>query len=357
MAKRYYRPELDALRFFAFACVFCSHLPITNRWLQPFIKMGAYGMCMFFMLSAYLIITILLREKETTGTVSLSAFAARRVLRIWPLYFLVLFGVYFLGIWAKTIHVPGHALLAFSFLLGNLYILQHGWMGPINPLWSLSVEEQFYLAVPTIVRLGGKRAIIAVGVVTISLAYAVLVWLGRHAAAGGAVWLNSFVQFQFFAAGGLIALWFHNRQLSLSLKWRGVLAVAGLALWFQTGKLYLMLERTTLFPLVTAYILMLLGTFLIFLSVIDIKIRIPSTLTYLGKISYGLYLFHALFLWMLFGTGGHWPKMQYFQQHKPFAILLTFCLTVATSAFSYHFFERPILRYKERFERVHTRPA
>lgn len=238
MAKRYYRPELDALRFFAFACVFCHHMPIKGRWFQPIGEAGAFGMGIFFMLSAYLIITILLREKETTGTVSLSAFAARRVLRIWPLYFLVLCGAYLLGHLVKSIHVSGHALLAFSFLFGNLYILHHGWMGPIDPLWSLSVEEQFYLAVPAIVRLGGKRAIVVICVVTISLAYVVLIGLGRHAALSGAVWVNSFVQFQFFAAGGLTSLWFHNRHLALSLKWRGALGVAGLALWLQAGKLY-----------------------------------------------------------------------------------------------------------------------
>lgn len=360
MAKRYYRPELDALRFFAFACVFCHHLLIIKgRWFQPISEAGAFGMGMFFMLSAYLIITILLREQESTGTVSLSAFAARRVLRIWPLYFLVLFGAYLLGHHLKSIHVPGHALLAFSFLLGNVYILHHGWIGPIDPLWSLSVEEQFYLAIPAIVRLGGKRAILVVGVVTLSVAYAVLAWLGHRAAPSGAVWVNSFVQFQFFAVGGLTALWLHDRHVTLSLKWRGVLVVTGLALWLQAGKLYPLhtLRHTALTPLIVAYLLMLLGTFLIFLSVIDIEIRIPHTVIYLGKISYGLYLFHAFILWMLFDTVGHWPRMIFFQHHKGFSIPLAFGLTVATAAFSYHFFERPILKYKERFERIRTRPA
>jgi peptidoglycan/LPS O-acetylase OafA/YrhL len=123
MAKRYYRPELDALRFFAFSCVFCDHMPINARWYQPIGEAGAFGMCMFFMLSAYLIITILLREKETAGTVNLPAFAIRRVLRIWPLYFLVLFGGYVLGLYFPAgARLSGHAVLAFSFLVGNLYI-------------------------------------------------------------------------------------------------------------------------------------------------------------------------------------------------------------------------------------------
>ena len=61
---------------------------------------------------------------------------------------------------------------------------------------------------------------------------------------------------------------------------------------------------------------MLLGTFLIFLSVIDIEVRIPRPVIYLGKISYGLYLFHAFILWLLFDTVGLWPRMIFFQRHK-----------------------------------------
>jgi len=359
MAKRYYRPELDALRFFAFACVFCDHLPIEGRWFQPIRESGAFGMCMFFMLSAYLIITILLREKETAGTVNLPAFAARRVLRIWPLYFLVLFAGYALGLYLPEAHVSGHAMLAFSFLLGNLYILHHGWLGPIGPLWSLSVEEQFYLAVPAIVRLGGKRGILIVSIAAIAIAYIVLIRVGLHGQCSRVVWVNSLVQFQFFAAGALLALWLYGRNLFLSLWQRGALAIVGLALWLEAGKLFPLqtLAVSHPIPLVGALLLALLGTFLIFLSVLDIKLRIPQPLIYLGKISYGLYLFHAFFLWLIFDTADRWPRMAYFQHHKQFAIPLAFGLTVAISALSYRFFERPILKFKERFETIHTRPA
>jgi peptidoglycan/LPS O-acetylase OafA/YrhL len=78
MAKRYYRPELDALRFFAFACVFCAHLRSTTPWVQHIEGLGSFGMCIFFVLSSHLIVTILVRERETTGTVRWKNFAVRR---------------------------------------------------------------------------------------------------------------------------------------------------------------------------------------------------------------------------------------------------------------------------------------
>jgi peptidoglycan/LPS O-acetylase OafA/YrhL len=361
MAKRYYRPELDALRFCAFSCVFCDHMPINARWYQPIGEAGAFGMCMFFMLSAYLIITILLREKETAGTVNLPAFAIRRVLRIWPLYFLVLFGGYVLGLYfPAAAHLSGHTVLAFSLLVGNLYILHHGWLGPIGPLWSLSVEEQFYLAIPAIVRMGGKRGIIILSIAAISFAYIVLIRLGLHGQASRSIWVNSFVQFQFFAAGGLMALGLYGRNVILSLWQRGALAIVGFALWFEAGKLFPLhtLGASRPIPLVVAFLLMLVGTFFLFISVLDIKLPIPRPLVYLGKISYGLYLFHAFFLWLLFYPSyRRWPQLDYIQHHKQFSIPLAFGLTVAISALSYHFFERPILKFKERFETIHTRPA
>jgi peptidoglycan/LPS O-acetylase OafA/YrhL len=361
MAKRYYRPELDALRFFAFASVFFDHLTfIQARWIRPFVEAGAFGMCMFFMLSAYLIITILLREKETAGTVNLRAFAIRRVLRIWPLYFFVLFGCYILG---RYLHgsatVSGHAVLAFSFLVGNLYILHTGWLGPVGSLWSLSVEEQFYLAVPAIVRLGGRRGILIIGITAISFAYIVLLRLGFHGAPSRVIWVNSFVQFQFFAAGGLMALWLDGRTVRLSLKLRAALSLIGLASWFEAAKLFPLhyLAAAKPLPLLSAWLLVLTGTFLLFLSILDIPVTIPRPLVYLGKISYGLYLFFLLFLWLIFDTVYLSPRMMYFQSHKQIGIPLAFVLTVATAALSYHFFERPILKFKERFETIHTRPA
>ena len=93
MSKRFYRPELDAVRFLAFMAVFLHHcLPIqpNGSWKVSFTMACGFGLSVFFTLSAYLITTLLLRERAQTGTVSLPLFYKRRILRIWPLYFLAL---------------------------------------------------------------------------------------------------------------------------------------------------------------------------------------------------------------------------------------------------------------------------
>src|SRR5271157_1881088 len=97
----FYRPELDCLRFFAFLGVFVHHsipkepsffrahgLPVI---LSNFSYAGAFGVDLFFCLSAYLITKLLLREKDLTGHLNVKAFYVRRILRIWPLYFAFVF--------------------------------------------------------------------------------------------------------------------------------------------------------------------------------------------------------------------------------------------------------------------------
>jgi peptidoglycan/LPS O-acetylase OafA/YrhL len=403
MKERYYRPELDALRFFAFATVFLHHSPLhsaslhtihqdpglsgslfphslsgvpARHTLNPFpslrsllhaVNFGAihdacgFGLCIFFLLSSYLIVTILLREKDKTGTVSLTSFAARRVLRIWPLYFLILAIAFIIGQFCTNVAISGHALLAFSILLGNLYILKHGWvLETINPLWSLSVEEQFYLAIPGLTRAGGRRALTIVCWLTLALSYAVLIWLGhRQSIAIVGVWANSFVQFQFFAAGSLIALTFSQRKLRLSNPLRLVIALLGFILWYIASSRYRILQfsPSSAGELVPGYLLLLTGTVAIFLAVLDSDVKVPKAFLYLGKISYGLYLFHQLFLWLVFSTGSSWPPFLFLSNHLAIGEVVALSATLAAASLSYHFFERPILVFKTRFETIKTRTA
>jgi peptidoglycan/LPS O-acetylase OafA/YrhL len=112
-----YRPELDVLRFFAFFCVFLTHgvsvnlnhgilehHPSVGRVVTFLDAAGSYGLPLFFFLSAFLITTLLLLEKQKTGEVHLRRFYLRRILRIWPLYFTFLLFSFALGMFWAPVH-------------------------------------------------------------------------------------------------------------------------------------------------------------------------------------------------------------------------------------------------------------
>jgi peptidoglycan/LPS O-acetylase OafA/YrhL len=361
MPGRYYKPELDALRLFAFASVFCFHLPVHNRWLRILFGTGQLGMCIFFLLSAYLIVSLLLREKGETGTVSLKAFAIRRILRIWPLYFFALGSFYVVGkIW-PAVGLPGYAVFAFSVLAGNIYVLKHGWIFPTaDGLWSLSVEEQFYVGVPAVVRLGGKRGIAATCIATVAMSYLVLVWLGMQGASPILrVWANSFVQFQFFAVGGLLAIFLAEKRVAFGVSSRFVLAVLGLVLWIVASNRFglNLWAPSTPSQLVEGYVLALLGTMAIFLSVLDVKVKPPRPVLYLGKISYGLYVFHQFWIWAVFRYDSANAPSPYFTSHLLQGTGVALAATIATAALSYRFLEQGALKLKSRFEIIRSRPV
>ncbi len=172
---RYYRPELDVLRFLAFLLVFIHHaLPIAPdprvasllKGFAPALYAVAnacgYGLSLFFVLSAFLIGELLLRERGRLGTVNVTQFYIRRVLRIWPLYYLCLV----IAI-AAALLPGGHRgdivyLRWYSVFMGAWYVSIHGtFRNPMTPLWSISLEEQFYLFVPWIVKWLNRTALYA----------------------------------------------------------------------------------------------------------------------------------------------------------------------------------------------------
>lgn len=341
----FYKPELDVLRFVAFLLVFWCHAKIGG----PLHVIGAFGVCLFFVLSAYLITELLLREREITGSVKTGSFYIRRALRIWPLYFLILFAAKFVSVVSATFPaVPNGALAAMALMVGNIYQTHHFLPITVASLWTISIEEQFYLVIPTIARFGGKHGLYTACGVVLLTSYAVLTVLSRNAVASDpSVWLNSFVQFQFFALGALIALVFRRRQLVAALGTRAALGSGGFICWIAAAA-YGAKFAVPSAHLLAAYLLLLTGSALIFLSFLGATTRIPATLRYLGKISYGLYLFHLL---VLFGL----QKIPSLGPYSRAAIALP--LTIAVASLSYEKFERPILRFKQRFERVQSRPA
>jgi peptidoglycan/LPS O-acetylase OafA/YrhL len=356
-----YRPELDALRFFAFLVVFAHHTnPAKYRGsagiLLTMHAAGQFGVCLFFLLSAYLITDLLWREQARTGGIHLGAFYVRRILRIWPLYFLFLAGGVVGGmIWPKYAIEPGR-LAAFLLLAGNWYCAMFGFtVNPIAPLWSISVEEQFYVLMPPLARAGGKRALLAISGCAILVAYGVLAWLGdRQASPGVAVWANSLVQFQFFGAGCILGTLLHGSTPKIPTAMRGLMAVGGLVLWLiaaHGGLAYL--QPIPAMALCCNYLLTLLGTALLFLSFLGMELAIPAPIRYLGKISYGLYVYHQFVMLSVAQTEKYWDGTL----AKMVRGVVELLITIAIASLSYEYFEKPFLRLKERFTFIPSRAS
>ena len=371
---RYYRPELDALRFFAFLCVFCFHrmdyVPLDGArspWFFDFSTAGAFGVPVFFLLSAFLITELLVRERETAGRVHVKAFYVRRILRIWPLYFAAFFGLAALNHVLPGVGPANHSSwLAFSFFAGNWYILKHGWIaGPVDPLWSISVEEQFYIFIPLVVAFGGRRSVRVACYALLAVAYLAILRYALHPTTGdNGEWTDSLVHFQFFCAGTLLALGLHGRLPRLHMLARVAGFVLGFVCWFVCLRLGVRSwePHASVGGSIAGWMLMLLGTLLFFVSTLGTPARyVPAGLAYLGRISYGLYIFHSLALYFVFERGGVWLTRVVKTLHLPeglrasFGTAVVLAATFAIAHLSYQHFERPFLRLKERFTFVRAR--
>jgi peptidoglycan/LPS O-acetylase OafA/YrhL len=359
--ERFYRPELDALRFFAFFCVFLAHGLPSHEPYSLLALSGGFGLCLFFLLSAYLITELLLRERSRTGTVHLRAFYARRILRIWPLYFAMLAFGYFFGIVRPDAAWGTGRLLAYLFLLGNFYTARHGQiMNPAGALWSISVEEQFYLLWPSVAK-KGIRSLLLVSSLVIPVSYFwmyVLYRAGTSLEQG--IWTNSLVQFQFFGIGGLLALAFRSGSPNLNSALRILMLLAGVSLWLVAGgplQLFGTRDAVSLWQLMMAYGSVALGCALLLTGILGAPSTwFPKPLVYLGKISYGLYAYHLLGLRLSESLVFRWHSAQP-GSGTPVAARLPMALaiTIIFAALSYRFFESPFLRLKERFTFIPSR--
>lgn len=364
---RYYRPELDVLRFIAFMFVFFTHRndlspvdPLKHPWLYNLSLIGVYGVPIFFMLSAFLITELLQREQERTGTIHVRSFYVRRILRIWPLYFLVFYGLVLLNHYVPHVGADSpEKWAAFSLFAGNWYITLKGWIEyPVNPMWSLSVEEQFYIVVPFLAMLG-RRALIAINIAVIAISYGVIVYYAQHITPGfSGQWTNSFVQFQFFAAGMLMALFLRGRVPDLPVSVRTAGVVLAVTLWLVAFTVFGIKAddpRSTVLQSLAGWPLVLGGAALMLVSLLGTPQRfLPSAFIYLGRISYGLYMIHAFFFYMVFVVWRPWftetaESVGLATWRDVIAAVIAFGLTVSLASISYFLVERPFLHLKRRF--------
>ncbi len=355
---RFYIPQLDGLRFVAFLAVFVSHATravadpptglvrwFTAEWWRTSASLaGAFGVELFFVLSSYLITSLLLREADARGRIDVPAFWLRRVLRIWPLYLGVLFA------YALLIGVPTRLLVAFSLFGGNWGMA--AWAGipaPLYPLWSVSVEEQFYLAWPLILSLVPRRRLRVTAMALIVIAVVTRAGLFASGFDSSVVWLNTFSHLDAIGLGALVALGGRIRLVPAAR--RALAAASVLALVVCAGAVWhALLEPAPaggpLYARPGAAVwasVAFLGAALACAGVLVAALAAEGSwlsrpaFVYLGRISYGLYVYHGLALAVT--ASWVWPAMS------------AFAVTLLAAAVSYRVYELPFLRLKRRFER------
>ena len=367
--RTFYRPELDVLRFFAFLAVFLFHFnhPV-EFYIQhgipraialtatSLIEAGVFGVDLFFVLSAYLITELLIREKEVCGSLDVKGFYLRRILRIWPLYF------FYIGLALIPAFNPNHVFTwrhaaAYLLLAGNWSVVAWGWPlhSIIGPLWTVSIEEQFYLTWPPIVRNLSRNSLAsaAIGMLIISSATRMAV-VAFH---GGmnSVWCNTLSRLDPIAAGILVAAVLRGGIPNFSLGTRFGMLVAGtipLALVANYWKIHEP-ERLAWIPTLVGFPVVAISCTLIMLAVLGIGVGMPRSLLYLGKISYGLYVYHAL---------GNVLSNMVIPVHTAFLQLAlrpvaALAITMLMASISYAVLETPFLKLKKRFAHIDSRPV
>jgi peptidoglycan/LPS O-acetylase OafA/YrhL len=345
---RFY-PQLDGMRAFAVAFVLLYHMIDLDlpHPLADIASAGWIGVDAFFVLSGFLITRILLSSQPRFRSFGL--FVARRTLRTWPLYFVVLLLAYFV----IRDDVSGEK----TNWLEHLFFLQN--YAPsftarcLSPTWSLCVEEQFYVLWPLVVFCLPRRFL---GWLLVCVFVALPVgrdWGLHHAIGLKRLFTETQFHLDGLTAGSFVALlttWFGTRSRKMHrAAWAALILGAGATiLGFWRG--WAVQEGHNFVFGFTSLAISFSGLMLILLhgeSSALIKLFSLSPLRYIGRISYGIYLIHEGVISLVAKIPlHHW--LGTIAESWVLLIFLRVALSVGVAAISYRFFESPILRFKDR---------
>jgi peptidoglycan/LPS O-acetylase OafA/YrhL len=376
-ADRVYFPELDGLRFVAFMMVYLFHEGIPAELLvrlighapaRALLQNGGFGVQLFFILSGYLIAALLLREEARYGRIALRAFWVRRILRIWPLYYLVVaIGFFLIPRIIRDVGTESYFDLISTHYLAFLTFLGNWTMALVNPvpyrwisiLWSVCVEEQFYLIVPllfVVVASRYRRLVVAVLMIASIVVRAVCGW---YFSTDLMIVYNTFAQLDTLLSGVLLALvlgWDRNRPVVARwLRWLQW-PVYGLFVWLlcQPSLGHGSLAHRT-WDFVWFW---LCGIGIVVVAVWGggwLKRALAYwPLVWLGKISYGLYMYHEF---VLREQTRMLLQSDWFPNKQELISIAALGATIALAALSYYGYERWFLVLKRAWTRVPSRPV
>jgi peptidoglycan/LPS O-acetylase OafA/YrhL len=334
--------QLDSLRFFAVFLVVGSHYTVFSDYLLGILDPAFRGVDLFFVLSGFLITLGLLKshQKENNPSISLRNFYIRRFLRIFPIYYLTLFFY-----WCFDHQYVAQSIWWNLFYLSNFYLIKvQDWSG-VSHLWSLAVEEQFYLVWPLVILFVPRRWVGPTIIFSVLFSIAVKIYWQLTGVSWWVWYVHPVSSLDSLALGGLLAYLYnyHNEDLN---KW--IHKSYTIALTFIAVVIIIYFKQTELAPLYGITIRFFYGLFctvLIGRAVYGFKGITGSVfnnpwLQYIGKISYAIYLFIPV------------PKLieRLLLNDLRLGLVVEVLIIVSLASFSWHFFEKPILKFKEGFE-------
>ena len=361
--KREHFHTFDAFRFFAFFLVFLTHLPFReNEYFNLFNKSGGVGVLFFFVLSGFLITYILLHEKiNNNENVNLKRFYLRRILRIWPLFYLMLLLAYlspfiieYFGFNSDNTGYKPNWLMSILFLENYMMMINNSPanVSPLGVMWTLCIEEHFYILWGILFYFFRTKYIPYVLGISIIFSNICRLILLNSPIYVNNLFIENFLDIttnlDYFAFGGLIAYLYVFRKSTIqSLRfipiWKKyIICLSIISYIFISQNISYSFQNLTE-PIIFSILFSLLISF----SLINknyIKINNNNIISKLGKYTYGLYLYHTIIIIFL---------LRFFEKNdiiiNPISFsFISLLLSIIISILSYNIFERKFLKLKKR---------
>jgi peptidoglycan/LPS O-acetylase OafA/YrhL len=340
LSEKKYFSSLDGLRGIAVLCVLYQHM-VLNKGMVAYLSLGYAGVGLFFVLSGFLIGTILIKERFkkdlglTTTKRSIKKFYIRRSLRIFPIYYLILILLLLIGI-PNTIYEDIYWYV--SYTTNIRIVIEKHFFWPCSHFWTLAIEEQFYLIFPLLLFIIPSKHVLKLilGFISIGiLSRFVLYFAGDYH-----YQLFTFCQFDFFGIGLFLAYLVINKKELFNNGYALLLAVAAylfflLPILSFKGKSLLL----TVLPLLHISFFLLIQRSITIWS--SSRFLNSKVLRYTGKISYGMYLYHP-FISML---------REYLIEisNTSIALIVDLILIYILASLSFYLIEKPINNLKDKY--------
>lgn len=355
--------NLDSIRTVAFFTVFLAHSvasdipsiignPIYN-FFDVFRSVFSFGVPVFFVLSGFLISYLMLKEQEGEAGFSVKNFYMRRVLRIWPVYYVVIiFGfVIFPLLRTYVLHLPyieNANLFNYIFFISNFDQIINNQLPfgvGLGPTWSVGVEEQFYLLWPLVITLFKKRKFIIpiIGFIVISTGSSVLLSLDTQ---------HTLYCFMYLSTGALFAYlsFYYFAIIEKITKVNPIVFFVSLGLM-----IFLIMEENNILGFMKMLVISMLIGYLIVYQCFSGRIQLKKIplLEKLGKYTYGLYLYHSICIFIIHTMV---LKILKIEENAVTVVLiipiLSLILSIFISIFSYKYFESFFLRLKDKYSSI-----